>query len=467
MQIYLLKMMICNAAFYGLYAILFRNEKMLGFNRIYLIGTLILSFLIPLVRILKIKPEQIIYDYVPVMSFNETTESISPFGSQNYISHLPAIIFILISTLFLFRFILNLHSIHLMKKNSHCLRRSDYQIALTDATIEPFSFWNTIFLNKKNYQDNAIEPEVLEHEISHLKQKHSFDIIFIEVLQIFFWFNPFLYLYKRAIKVNHELLADTFVINRFSDVNRYRQILLSKINTRPTMQLANNFNFFIVKKRFIMLNKKTNPRRVILKALFVFPLIGSLILIFQEKTLAENSFPILTSWVTPISQSDSALAAYEKLLDKYGLRENVDDLSSRVKRQNISDEDYNQMVSLYLQLTPEEARKNRIVFMQNPAPKKGVKVTSEQLKKWKDSKTYCVRIDGWRINNNTLDNYKSSDLILVESDKLFGKARIESKCEYVIGLMTNSGYDKYYKSMSEREGMYNMMVTVRPKTSGK
>ena len=90
------------------------------------------------------------------------------------------------------------------------------RFALLDYPVDPFSFLRIIFLNKQDYIENRIAVNVLRHEFEHVRQTHSYDIIFFEILQIVFWFNPMLFIYKWAARINHEYLADEAVIRSSS-----------------------------------------------------------------------------------------------------------------------------------------------------------------------------------------------------------------------------------------------------------
>ncbi|MCH5687432.1 hypothetical protein LWM68_26105 [Niabella sp. W65] len=205
MLIYLLKMIACSAAFYGLYALLFRNEKMLVFNRFYLLTALILSCVIPFITFTVYLSSYIVNGVAqPVKEQHDWVD---------YAMIILAAISILVSFILLVRFTKNLLRFKKIASGNHKrIAFKGVRIVLLQEPVVPHSFLNTIFLNSDEYQAQHIEKEILEHELAHIRQKHSWDILFVELLQIFYWFNPFIYLYKRSIKINHELLADAAVV---------------------------------------------------------------------------------------------------------------------------------------------------------------------------------------------------------------------------------------------------------------
>jgi hypothetical protein len=118
-------------------------------------------------------------------------------------------------------------------------------LVLIEEKIAPFSFWNYIFLNKSIYQTKGIESDILLHELTHVKQKHTWDILFVELFLIVFWWNPILYLYKKAIQLNHEFLADREVLAH-TQVPTYQQLLLQNA-TGNALYLTSSSTFSITK----------------------------------------------------------------------------------------------------------------------------------------------------------------------------------------------------------------------------
>lgn len=265
-------MIACSAIFYALYHFFLSKEKTLVFNRFYLLGGLFASFLIPLITVTVMvdAPEQ--SNYGNAMPMEAYQASIDNFSIQDYLIDLTYIIVASVSIVLLVRFIKNLVAIKrkTIKYKQFVLEGAN--VVLSEKTTPPYSFLNTIFLNKAEYEQGQIELEVLTHELAHVHQKHSYDILFIELLQVFFWFNPFLYLYKQSIKTNHELLADSTVVEQFGDVHNYQHILLLRsISTVQSLQFTSSFNYFTTKKRLIMLQKPFIKKRVFIVGLAVIP----------------------------------------------------------------------------------------------------------------------------------------------------------------------------------------------------
>lgn len=150
------------------------------------------------------------------------------------------------------------------------------KVVLLAEQVVPHTFMNTIFVNRKQYERGEIGGEVLVHELTHARQKHTLDILFVELLKILFWFNPILYFYKKAILLNHEFLADKAVISAGAVVPEYQTLLLKTVMAQPASGLTSNFNYQMTKKRFEMMTWTTSNPRTFLKITALLPLFAIL-----------------------------------------------------------------------------------------------------------------------------------------------------------------------------------------------
>ncbi len=291
MLIYLLKMIACSAAFYGLYALLFRNEKMLVFNRFYLLGSLLFSFLIPLVAIPVEAPviAPVFMENTSLMN-QEVKTSLKPDAKSGIgIVSLIVVTFAVVSSCLMFRLIRNYLTIKKAVKQGQVFLIEKIQVVLLDQPLTPHSFLNTIFLNRDEYNSGKVETEVIQHEIAHIKQKHSWDICLLELVQVFAWFNPVIYLYKKSIKINHELLADASVVKQLDNVRSYQEILLRRAIAQSTFVLASSFTFYTTKKRLVMLTKKIKIAKMLLLVSVVLPVFFLLVVIFSRKVYSQKA----------------------------------------------------------------------------------------------------------------------------------------------------------------------------------
>jgi hypothetical protein len=186
----------------------------------------------------------------------------------------------------LIRFAKNsLHISHLVTKNT-IVNYQDTKLVLIDEEVTPHSFLNYVFINKDAYQSGGVEPQIICHEQAHVRQLHSLDVIFVELLQVVFWFNPFIPFYRKAIQLNHEFLADEAVIESYRDTSAYQYLLLAKASQCGSLYLTSQFNYLITKKRLIMMTKNTSAKIAFYKKLAMVPLLATAIFLFSQKSTA-------------------------------------------------------------------------------------------------------------------------------------------------------------------------------------
>lgn len=291
MILYLLKSGILLLVFYAVYKLWLENEKMFRFNRIYLLGSLVFSFVIPLQLIsfasgFSNKIGFIQLEELVIQKSNENAEMISV---NDFVFVLIGVVYAFIVLMLTIRLVLNLYSFFKRIKNNRVEFIQGEKIVLIEQPILPHSFWKSIFINKNEFEKGKIPSELIAHEKAHLDQKHTLDILFIEVLQIVFWFNPLLVFYKKAIKLNHEFLADEAVNKQFGSVKSYQNLLLDFASNKNTVALASNINYLITKKRLLMMTKKESPIKIVLKVFSVGVVYALLLFVFSTKATAQKA----------------------------------------------------------------------------------------------------------------------------------------------------------------------------------
>ena len=182
------------------------------------------------------------------------------------------------------------------------------KLVLLNEDVLPHTFLNYIFINKAEYDNKQIESELYAHELTHVNQKHTLDILFVEALKIVFWFNPLLYLYKKAIQLNHEFLADEHVVAETGDAIPYQNLLLSKAFLTQTVSLASNLNFSITKKRFIMMTKNTSRLQAFTRQVALMPVVAMLLLISCSDNASTNEAEITTKNSTEAINDHASLS---------------------------------------------------------------------------------------------------------------------------------------------------------------
>ena len=288
---YLLKSGLLLFIFYIIYKLWLENEKMFRFNRAYLLGSLVFSLIIPL-QLFSFNPfigkslNSIQLEEIFIRSSNTISDKTNIY---EILSLILSLIYVVVVLLLSIRFVLNIYSFYRKLNNNKVQFINGEKVILIEESILPHSFWNAIFISADDFENKKIPSELIVHEKAHLLQKHTIDILFIEILQIAIWFNPLLILYKKAIKLNHEFLADEAVNNQFNSVSYYQNLLLEIASNKTDIALASNINYLITKKRFLMMAKKQSPIKITLKAFTVVVICGLLLFTFSTKTVAKEN----------------------------------------------------------------------------------------------------------------------------------------------------------------------------------
>lgn len=287
---YLLKSGILLLVFYAVYKLWLENEKMFRFNRIYLLGSLVFSFVIPLQLISFVSgfSNKIGFIQLEELVIQKSNEKLGTISFDDFATVFIAMVYVFIVLMLAIRFVLNLYSFYKRTKNNQIQFVQGEKIVLIEEPVLPHSFWKSIFINKNEFEKGKIPSELIAHEKAHLDQKHTLDILFIEIFQIVFWFNPLLLFYKKAIKLNHEFLADEVVNIQFQSVRNYQNLLLDFASNKNTVALASNINYLITKKRLLMMTKKESPIKIVLKVFSVGVMYALLLFVFSTKATAQT-----------------------------------------------------------------------------------------------------------------------------------------------------------------------------------
>jgi TonB family protein len=287
--LYLLQSGISIILLYGIYWFFLRNDTFHMVNRIYLVVTVIFSLLFPLLHItLPFNGADqstfvVMLDAVTINATSLQTTLSSHLNTFQIIS----IIYLTGAGIFLVRFIFQLGQIMMMVHKYGISREEGLNIVFIDRNYAPFSFFNLIFINHKEVNDENVK-EIITHEQVHIKQRHSFDLILLEMLTIIQWFNPLVWLYRNSIKSIHEYLADEGVLVRGYDAINYQNLLLHQSMGIQVNELTNNFNHSLIKKRIIMMTKSKSTFIAKFKVVLVTPVALFLVLAFTASPMVQS-----------------------------------------------------------------------------------------------------------------------------------------------------------------------------------
>lgn len=258
---YLISSSVSLGIFYAAYYLFLRSGACFRMNRFYLLTSLVLSFLLPFLG-----SKHSLSDVLPISVISGSilqTITLTPVEIGNSTGRFSDLIFlfgylylsvmIILSARLLFQFFLLL-KFRRSATASYIARKKIYWI---NGNISPFSFFRSIYL-PIDIKDMADLKDIIRHEQVHIREFHSFDILLLRVLKIFFWVNPFIYLFEKSLHEVHEFLADKKVVQSGSDPVAYSRLLLIQNESTKPLLFINNFNYSLIKRRLIMFNKKSN-----------------------------------------------------------------------------------------------------------------------------------------------------------------------------------------------------------------
>lgn len=459
---YIIKVVLCSALLMLAYKLFLEKEKTLKFNRIYLLISLVLPFVIPLISFdITVPALHPLYHTMTNLEVPDLqiTAYANPVVEQNHYTSFLLIGYLTITLFLLFRMANSLKRIYREKSGSAIVPFHSAAIVLTRKNISPYSFWNYIFVNKDLYTSGQIEDEIIFHELTHVRQKHSCDLLLADLIQAFFWINPVHFMYRKSIQLNHEFLADDQTIKTYGNVFSYQSLLINKAGCKDSSPLVSGLNYYITKKRLKMMTKSTVTIVAIAKIMLVVSVSAFCIIIFSGSalpyagTIEDNTSTLTRMDTVPNSMLEEFAQILEKVTGESGVPA-VGKLSASDKKR---------LQTIYLSMSKEQQHQQVVMFWPYPPPMKKQSPTAEQLNSWKDEKTFGVWIDGKRIKNSDLSNHQRADFDHFFVSKLSKNAINYGKHFYQINLMTKASYAAYYEEALAKQGEYTMFVSMKPK----
>ncbi|PHR70048.1 MAG: hypothetical protein COA67_08955 [Lutibacter sp.] len=280
---YLLKTSAITFIFYGFYKLILQRETFFQSNRWFLLIGVLTAVLIPLITI----PIYVESISTPLF-FTDVGSNTSEYTKEAVNWSEILIIVYSIGVAFLGgKFILNLVSLYRLISSHSKEKDRNYHLIKTTQNTTPFSFFNFIVYNPTKFKDNELN-QILIHEKVHAQQLHSIDILISQITTILFWFNPFMWLYKKEVQQNLEFIADDLAQQKSNCEKSYQKLLLKTSLPQNQLALTNNFYNSLIKKRIIMLHKNRSKSTNQWKYVLILPIIATFIFTFNTKVVAQN-----------------------------------------------------------------------------------------------------------------------------------------------------------------------------------
>ncbi|MBC7884697.1 MAG: energy transducer TonB [Saprospiraceae bacterium] len=280
---YLIQSSTCLIIFYIIFHMCLKHETFFRYNRVYLLVSMIFALILPLLgKMIELTADE------PVVRWNYFADDIGfavkDYTRQDIITDYISIgmwsIYLTGVSLILARLFYGIFKIYGYATSGTYEYKNDLRIVTTDKVHLPFSFFNTIYISRHIPLSDHIQT-IFEHEKIHIRQWHTLDVLFSEVVHAFFWFNPVCIFYKRALRQSHEYLADAYVSNN-SSVSSYASLLLSKSQTGVELALANHFFHSQIKKRITMMYTKNSNKKAIWKYALLLPVLFLFLILFSS-----------------------------------------------------------------------------------------------------------------------------------------------------------------------------------------
>jgi len=290
---YLLKVIICSGILCGYYFLALRNKVFHRWNRFYLLAAVVISLIAPVMKInifQNNKDKGTVVQMLQTISYGDEAviEYSKNSGFQLNTENLAEAFYLLISVIFLVIFFVSLYKIKQMKKKYPETKIEDISFINTNAKGTPFSFFKSIFWNKAIDLHSRSGQQIFNHEIAHVKEKHSYDKIFMNLVLIFFWINPIFWLMRKELYMIHEFIADKEALED-SDINAFAEMILQTVYPGQSFSVGNRFFYSPLKRRIMMLSKNKNPKVSYYSRLLVLPLAAIVFFAFTLKVKNNKS----------------------------------------------------------------------------------------------------------------------------------------------------------------------------------
>lgn len=282
-MLYLLQVNVGLILFYALYKLVCTRDTFFRSRRFILIVSLVLPFILPFIDVrewLESRDRMIMlthFDYSAVLPEIVVGSEAVETGNRVFVlSEWIGYLYLAGVVVLLVRLAVQAFSLYRLIVRMPEKEINGVRIKCLNDPSGPFSFFGWIFMNPAAVKEDEIS-EILTHEMAHVKQHHSVDVLLAEMVSICCWMNPFAWLLKREVRLNLEFLADRKVMEAGFATKSYQYHLLG-LAYNHKYGLSNNFNFSHLKQRIIMMNKKkSNAAGYIKYALFVLPAFALLV----------------------------------------------------------------------------------------------------------------------------------------------------------------------------------------------
>ncbi len=282
LSVYLLKVVCISGLLFLYYHFALRNKRFHYYNRFYLLMSVVISIIMPLLKLqwftLFSNSAQTIHLYKIIYGGGENEVV---FNGNTAIAWEQISLYILAAISIVLLSVLCIRIIKLRRlKNKYPVQQfTEFDFINTDIPAAPFSFLKDIFWRNDINLEDETGKQILQHEITHIRQKHSWDKLFMQFIMSFYWMNPFFHLIKKELYLIHEFIADEEAV-KHADADAFAKMLLTarfgKFNFLP----AQSIFYSSIKRRLTMLTTSKKPHFSYVRRLMILPVVAALICLF-------------------------------------------------------------------------------------------------------------------------------------------------------------------------------------------
>ena len=409
--LYFGKMILVSAVMSAYYLLFLRDKTFHHYNRFYLLGTMVLSLLLPLLKVeyFTIETDSRILLLLNQFNQNSAQEVENTFNFWDF----GALILGIVSFFLLAKLTLGLVKIHQLKKEFPKENIEGITFYNTNLHDAPFSFFRNLFWKKSILINSDLGKQILKHEMVHIEQKHSFDKLFVQIIQSLFWFNPIFYFIKKEITLIHEYLADKKAVKN-ADTRAFAQMLLASNFSGNVLPATSPFLSSNLKKRLKMLTQKNTKYSYARRILALPILFGvSFALLVNAKNIEiKKQNKAIEIAVQELKKDTVKEKDVQKLLEAQQAK--INKASEKIKKENEK-----------IATLSEQTRK-KSEELQKIAKEKGADSYDYELKA-KELENLGNEID--RIANSEAyqNNWKEFELNFTEMDKVFNSDEFKNQ----------------------------------------
>ncbi|MDF2432679.1 MAG: bla regulator protein blaR1 [Mucilaginibacter sp.] len=307
--IFLLKVNAALLIFCAGYYLVLRHLTFYTLNRIYLVLAIVFASVYPGInlsdfaarhqQIAKPVQEVVFKLQAPAQAF------VKPLDRPDYWVWVIIVFWTGVALLML-RLLVQLYSLYKLYRNSKVARIYDHDVRVINGDTGPFSFWKSIYVNPSQHEPADLR-SILLHEQVHVSEWHTLDILLAELSTIFYWFNPGVWLMKKAIRENIEFITDQKILQNGTEPKQYQYSLVNVSFAATPRGIVNHFNISTIKKRIIMMNAKRSSKTKLTRYAFLVPAVIALLLVFS------------ISKAELIKKSNNAFKTLKSVIHKSGL----------------------------------------------------------------------------------------------------------------------------------------------------